>query len=101
MTVEAGVEQPATTASVDEVANRILIAALGAFDVLNASLGDHLGWYGALAGNGALDSTELAERTGTHERYAGEWLEQQAASGIIDVAEPAEPAGPGGSLRYR
>jgi SAM-dependent methyltransferase len=91
-------EQPGTSASVDEVAERILSAALGAFDILNVYLGDHLGWYRALAERGALSPSELAEHTHTQERYAREWLEQQAASGIIDADGPA---GPAGARRFR
>ena len=47
-------------------------------------LGDRLGYYRALAA-GPLTSAELAERTGTAERYAREWLEQQAVTGILDT----------------
>ncbi|GAA5118916.1 hypothetical protein GCM10023320_23780 [Pseudonocardia adelaidensis] len=93
-TTAAHPEQTATTAPVDDVAERIFAAALGAFDILNVYLGDHLGWYQALAERGALSPCELAEHTGTQERYAREWLEQQAASGIIDVDRPAVPGRP-------
>ena len=34
---------------------------------------------------------ELAERAGIHDRYARKWLEQQAASGVLAVDEPALP----------
>jgi 2-polyprenyl-3-methyl-5-hydroxy-6-metoxy-1,4-benzoquinol methylase len=47
-------------------------------------LGHHLGLYRALAGNGALTSSELAQRTGLHERWVREWLHGQAAAGLID-----------------
>jgi len=53
---------------------------------LNAALvvmGDRLGLYRALAGAGALTSAELAERTGTAERYVREWLNAQAAGGYV------------------
>lgn len=43
-------------------------------------IGDRLGLYRALASHGPLTSTELAERTGTSERYVREWLNAQAAS---------------------
>jgi SAM-dependent methyltransferase len=46
-------------------------------------LGDKLGLYKAMAGAGPLSSTELAERTGTAERYVREWLAAQAASGYV------------------
>lgn len=55
-------------------------AANGALVVI----GDKLGLYKALAANGGLSSDQLAERTGTHERYVREWLAAQAASGYVD-----------------
>ena len=45
-------------------------------------VGDQLGYYRALAKE-ALSPAELAERTGTHERYAREWLGNQAAGGYV------------------
>src|SRR5207237_1144603 len=51
---------------------------------LNAALvvmGDKLGLYRELAGAGPLTSAQLAERTGTAERYVREWLNAQAAGG--------------------
>ena len=50
-------------------------------------LGERLGYYQILAA-GALTSTELAAHTGTHERYAREWLEQQATAGILVGGKP-------------
>jgi SAM-dependent methyltransferase len=47
-------------------------------------MGDRLGLYRALAGAGPLTPAELAQRTGTAERYIREWLGQQAAGGYID-----------------
>ncbi len=46
-------------------------------------MGDKLGLYRALAGTGGLTSSELAERTGTSERYVREWLNNQAAGGFV------------------
>jgi SAM-dependent methyltransferase len=54
---------------------------------LNAALvvmGDKLGLYRAMAGAGPLTPTELADRTGTAERYVREWLNGQAAGGFVD-----------------
>ena len=50
---------------------------------LMVHLGDRLGLYRAMAGSGPLTSTELAARTGTHERYVREWLGNQAAGGYV------------------
>jgi 2-polyprenyl-3-methyl-5-hydroxy-6-metoxy-1,4-benzoquinol methylase len=46
-------------------------------------MGDRLGLYRGLAGAGELTSTQLAERTGTAERYVREWLSAQAAGGYV------------------
>jgi hypothetical protein len=47
-------------------------------------MGDRLGLYRALAGAGPLSPGELAERTGTAERYVREWLNAQAAGGYVE-----------------
>src|SRR5579864_3880209 len=54
-------------------------AALSATLVL---VGDRLGLYKELA-KGAVTSVELAQRTGTNERYVREWLGNQGASGYV------------------
>ena len=47
-------------------------------------IGESLGLYKALAqAEGPLTSAELAERTGTNERYVREWLNAQAAGGYV------------------
>src|SRR3954451_5774306 len=46
-------------------------------------IGDKLGLYRAMADSQPVTSAELAERTGTRERYVREWLCQQAASGYV------------------
>nr|WP_042180614.1 class I SAM-dependent methyltransferase [Kibdelosporangium sp. MJ126-NF4]CEL14478.1 Bll2645 protein [Kibdelosporangium sp. MJ126-NF4]CTQ88843.1 Bll2645 protein [Kibdelosporangium sp. MJ126-NF4] len=48
-------------------------------------LGERLGYYRALADGGPMTSTELAERTGTNERYTREWLEHQATCGFVGM----------------
>jgi 2-polyprenyl-3-methyl-5-hydroxy-6-metoxy-1,4-benzoquinol methylase len=52
-------------------------------------LGERLGLYRALADHGPATSAELAERTGTAERYVREWLEHHAAGGLLDVDDTA------------
>jgi SAM-dependent methyltransferase len=47
-------------------------------------IGDKLGLYRALAGAGPLSPAELAERSGTAERYVREWLNAQAAGGYVE-----------------
>ncbi|MGN6170135.1 MAG: class I SAM-dependent methyltransferase [Solirubrobacteraceae bacterium] len=53
---------------------------------LNSALvvmGDKLGLYRALAGTSGLTPAEVAEQTGTAERYVREWLNAQAAGGFV------------------
>jgi 2-polyprenyl-3-methyl-5-hydroxy-6-metoxy-1,4-benzoquinol methylase len=64
---------------------KILQSTRGAFEIFGMYLGVRLGYYRALRESGAANSQELAERTATNERYAREWLEQQAISGILKV----------------
>lgn len=47
-------------------------------------LGDRLGLYKALEDFGPTGSKQLADATGTSERYVREWLAAQAASGYIE-----------------
>ena len=53
-----------------------------------AVMGDKLGLYRAMAGAGPLSSDELAERAGIGERYCREWLNAQAAGGVVEY-DPA------------
>jgi 2-polyprenyl-3-methyl-5-hydroxy-6-metoxy-1,4-benzoquinol methylase len=46
-------------------------------------IGDKLGLYKAMAGAGPLLPADLAQRTGTSERYVREWLCNQAAGGYV------------------
>jgi 2-polyprenyl-3-methyl-5-hydroxy-6-metoxy-1,4-benzoquinol methylase len=67
---------------------RIFGNAVAALELYTVYLGERLGLYRALAEGGPASSSQLADRTGTAERYVREWLEQHAASGLIDVDEP-------------
>jgi predicted O-methyltransferase YrrM len=76
--------------TVDEFAERVFQSALGMVEILSIHLGDHLGWYDALAASPST-AKQLAAATSTHERYAREWLEQQAVCGIL-VTDPSAAA---------
>jgi 2-polyprenyl-3-methyl-5-hydroxy-6-metoxy-1,4-benzoquinol methylase len=75
----------------DELAERLFGAALGMFDLLTIFVGDRLGLYVALRDGGPATPPELAETTGINVRYAREWLEQQAATAILDVEDATAP----------
>jgi 2-polyprenyl-3-methyl-5-hydroxy-6-metoxy-1,4-benzoquinol methylase len=77
----------------DALAGRLFDAALGAFDLLSIHLGLDLGLYEALRDDGPATATELAGRAGIDARYAREWLEQQAVTGILDVDDVTADAG--------
>ena len=85
------------TVSPGEFAERLFDATLGLVDVLAVYLGDRLGWYRALASGGPATPEELVARAGGSARYAREWLEQQAGTGILTLdagSRFALPAGP-------
>ena len=81
----------------DGFAERVFTAMLGAFEVASIYLGEKLGLYAALAEGGPATSGELAERAGIAERYAREWLEQQAAVGYLTVDDAGARPRNGGS----
>jgi 2-polyprenyl-3-methyl-5-hydroxy-6-metoxy-1,4-benzoquinol methylase len=47
-------------------------------------VGEQLGLYKALGADGPMTSEEMAQKTGTAERYLREWLAGQAASGYVE-----------------
>jgi 2-polyprenyl-3-methyl-5-hydroxy-6-metoxy-1,4-benzoquinol methylase len=74
----------------DALAERLFGATVGAFDLCGVYIGDRLGLYRALAERGPASAAELASAAGLQERYALEWLEQQAACAILDVVDVDE-----------
>jgi 2-polyprenyl-3-methyl-5-hydroxy-6-metoxy-1,4-benzoquinol methylase len=78
----------------DALVGRLFEAALSMFDVVSVYIGDRLGLYAALDARGWATAAELAATTDTQERYVREWLEQQAATGLLEVedAGAATPA---------
>jgi 2-polyprenyl-3-methyl-5-hydroxy-6-metoxy-1,4-benzoquinol methylase len=70
----------------DAVTDRLFNAMLGLWDVAAVHLGARLGYYDALATLGSATPAQLAQHVGANERYTREWLEQQAGTGLLDVA---------------
>ncbi|WP_300007558.1 class I SAM-dependent methyltransferase [Pseudonocardia sp.] len=61
------------------------VGDLGAATSMAAALVGHkTGLYQAMAGSGPMTSEQLAQATGTRERYVREWLNNQAAGGYVD-----------------
>jgi len=68
-------------------AKHVFGALEGAMTSAMIHLGDRLGLYRALAEIGTpVNSVELAEHTGLHERWLREWLHAQGAAGVLDYA---------------
>lgn len=95
--------------AVMEMAQRAAGYVMGAAVSTGVQLGDRLGLYRAMAGAGALSSAEVADRASCNRRLVREWLDGQAAAGLIEfdasadaytlsdaavlvLAEPASPA---------
>jgi SAM-dependent methyltransferase len=79
----AAVEQTIDPAKLEQ----FVLGAVGEVGAtLNTALvviGDRLGLYRGLADGGPQTPEELAQRTGTAERYVREWLNAQAAGGYV------------------
>lgn len=86
--MEAQSQEPSTQGDSvpPTLTERLFSAAVGTLDLAGVYLGDRLGLYGALADGGPMTPAELAARARIDERYAREWLEQQAVTGILEVA---------------
>jgi 2-polyprenyl-3-methyl-5-hydroxy-6-metoxy-1,4-benzoquinol methylase len=82
-------------AQAEAFAERQSRASLAALELANVELGLRLGLYDALAAAGpaGLAPGGLAARAGIVERYAREWLEQQAVAEVVQVDDPGAPPG--------
>ncbi|MDT4924113.1 MAG: hypothetical protein QOG01_1826 [Pseudonocardiales bacterium] len=77
---------------VEEFAGKLFMACLATMELANVELGVRLGLYDALAASGPSTAAQLARAAGIAERYAREWLEQQAVAGVVVVDDPSQPA---------
>jgi SAM-dependent methyltransferase len=73
------------------LADLVFDSSLGYFRILSMYVGLRLGLYEELRDGGGLNDAELAERAGIDERYAREWLEQQATNGLLEVDAGSPP----------
>lgn len=73
--------------AVERFQTELLDMATRTLNLFAIHLGHRLGYYEVLAEKGPLTAPELAEATGTHPRYAREWLEHQAVNGVLEVAD--------------
>lgn len=80
----------------DELADRLYKGTIAAFELLHVYLGERLGLYRSLSAIGPATAADLAGAAGISERYAREWLEEQAVAGILDLV-----GGEGDDREYR
>lgn len=85
-------------ARAETLAEQVFGGIKAALDTFTLHLGVRLGLYRALADGRPHTPDELAWAAGIHRRYAREWLEQQAALGILELAgDGGEPAAQDGA----
>ena len=82
----------ASSKSSEALVERVVASTIGLFDLAGLYLGQRLGLYRALHDGGAATSEELADRAGVDERYAREWLEHQAVTGLLVVDDESAGA---------
>ncbi|MDP1898996.1 MAG: methyltransferase domain-containing protein [Rubrivivax sp.] len=75
---------PINEDSLNALLGRVIVDVGAVSNAPLVLIGEQLGLYKAIDEHGAQTPTELAERTGTRERYVREWLNAQAASGYVD-----------------
>lgn len=68
----------------EEITGRALGYLTGAAVSALVYLGDRLGLYRTLRRTGPTTSSELATRSGLHERWVREWLHAQASAGLVN-----------------
>lgn len=87
----AGKLSTADGVKIEEFSGNLFLAALATLELANVELGVRLGLYEALAGAGPVTAVELASSADIAERYALEWLEQQAVAGVVEVEDAGQP----------
>jgi 2-polyprenyl-3-methyl-5-hydroxy-6-metoxy-1,4-benzoquinol methylase len=70
-------------AKLDVFMGRVIGHMTGAAVCYSIWLGDELGLYREMAGSGPRTADSLAEKTGCHARLVREWLDSQAAGGLV------------------
>ncbi|WP_224335457.1 class I SAM-dependent methyltransferase [Haloprofundus halobius] len=93
MAEAADTTTPTPTDRTEALAGELFAGANAALTLFSVYLGTRLGLYDALAAAGAQTPGELADRTGTDERYVREWLEHQTVSKILTVDDERAAAG--------
>ena len=83
--------QQSDQAKTEAFVGRLFKGSIEALDLLSIYVGDRLGLYRVLSQSGSLTASQLARGARINERYAREWLEQQAVTGILEVDNASLP----------
>jgi SAM-dependent methyltransferase len=75
----------------ETLSERLYESLLGGMELLTVHIGLSTGLYATLA-QGPLTTEELSRQVGLDQRYVREWAEQQAATELIEVDNPAVAA---------
>ncbi len=76
--------------AVMDLAQRAVGYLMGAAVSTGVHLGDRLGLYREMAGAGPLSADEVAVQAGRNRRLVREWLDGQAAAGLIGYDSQAD-----------
>jgi len=90
MTITTTVPSPTPAPAIGtepDLGQRLMDATTSTLELYAVYLGDRLGLYDALDRHGPLDAEGLARTAGIADRYALEWLEQQAVAGLLTVVD--------------
>jgi 2-polyprenyl-3-methyl-5-hydroxy-6-metoxy-1,4-benzoquinol methylase len=82
---------PAPVFSEEQLSDRLFQAMIHTLELFGVYLGKRLDLYATLHARGPVTPAGLATAAGIAERYAREWLEQQAVAGLIAVDDDTRP----------
>jgi 2-polyprenyl-3-methyl-5-hydroxy-6-metoxy-1,4-benzoquinol methylase len=79
----ATADTPVDRGRVEELMGKLIGYMTGSAMCVSMWIGDEVGLYRAMAGAGPLSAGAVAERTGCNPRLVREWLDGQAAGGLV------------------
>ena len=77
-------------ARIEELVGQLAGFMTGGAVCLAMWLGDELGYYGIMAGAGGLTADQIAGSAGCNPRLTREWLDAQAAAGLVTFDPDAD-----------
>ena len=81
-------DKPVSQEKLNEFMLKVASDFGAAWSTVLINIGDKLGLYKEMSKSGSITSQELANRTGTVERYIREWLGAMVTGGILNYDAP-------------